>query len=481
MKKIITLVVCIICANVAVHAQFIDDALRYAKSNPIVSPRAAALNVAFYGISDDASAMLFNAAGLTLIGKSELNVGLGFTRNSSETDYLNFNNMLKTNVESITNAALISSFQFGSNKRNGAIGIGYFLEDDFVNTFRLTGVNNNYSMIASEVDFGPGNADDNWAYQLYLADELQNGNQFYFATPYRDSLSQSAMVTEKGGLHNVTAAFAYDVNEFVALAFSIAGKWGNYGYTREFTERDSRGIYANTNVGGFVFDNLQTHETLNQKVSGITGSVNIMARLEEFLRFGATIKFPTWYQFEEEFTAKYTANYRNEQSRFYEFDGESSYNLRTPFVYAAGLSVNTLGLTFSAGVEYTDVTQMEFSDALPKVMALNNNIILDLVGQTTWGLGAEYQIPIFPGMVRASYAKTTSPYQQDIPNAGVENFAIGGSVFVGKNIRIDGVMRWVDYSELRTTYTSPQEMQQYARYTLTKSPLNIMFGMAYRF
>lgn len=481
MKRIITIIALLMMANTVSQAQFIEDALRYAKNNSIVSPRAAGLNVAFYGISDDASAMLFNAAGLTLIGKSEFSLGLGFTRNSSETDYLNFNNLLKTNVESITNAALVSSFEFGSDKKNGAIGIGYFLEEDFANTFRFSGFNNNYTMIASEVDYGPSNADDNWAYQLYLADELQNGNQFYFASPYRDSLAQSALVTEKGGLHNVTAAFAYDVNEFVALAFSIAGKWGNYGYTREYNERDAQGVYTNTNVGGYVFDYLQAQENLSQKVSGVTGSVNIMARLEDFLRFGATIKFPTWYQFEEEFSAKYTANYKNEQSRFYEYDGENSFNLRTPFIYAAGVSVYSLGLTFSAGVEYTDVTQMEFSDALPSVMSLNNKIILDLVGQTTWGLGAEYQIPIFPGVVRLSYAKTTSPYHQDIPNAGVENLAIGGSVFVGKNIRLDGVMRWVDYSELRTTYNSPYEMQEHARYVLTKSPLNIMLGMAYRF
>lgn len=481
MRKLIVTLFTIALTVVSLNAQYIEDALRYAKNNMVVSPRAAGLNVSFYGVSDDASALLYNVAGLSLIPKSELSLGIGFTRNNSETDYLSFNNILKTNVESITNAALVSVFDIGKDRKPAAVGIGYFLEDDFANVYRFSGFNSNYTMIASEVDFGPRQPNDNWAYQLYLADELQQGNQTSFLTPYRDSLTQSGNVVEKGGLHNVTAGLAYDVNEYVALGFSLTGKWGNYSYNRTYTESDPSNIYSNVNVGGFVFNNLQTIERLEQQVSGISGSVNLMAKLENFLRFGATVKFPTWYQFDESFSATYTATYKNNPERFYKYDGKNSFNLRTPFIYAAGVSLHTLGLTFSAAVEYSDVTQMEFSDAIPEVLSLNDRIIMELVGQTTWGFGAEYHLPIFPGVVRMSYSKTTSPYHQDIPNAGIDNFSIGGSVYISNNVRVDGVMRWVDYSELRTTYRAPYEMQQHARYILTKSPLNLMFGIAYRF
>lgn len=458
------------------NAQFIEDALRYTSPNGIITPRAAAMNISFHGISDDISALYFNPAGLSLIGKSELSFGMGFTTTSNETDFLTSKNFLRSNNEYITHAGIAIPVQFDDTK--AAIAIGYFLEDDYNSNFSYAGFNPGMTMIQSETAYGPRNVNDNWAYLLYLANEDGNG----FVTPLRDSLEQRSLTTESGGLQNVSGGVSFDVSDYVAIGFGITGKWGNYAYRREYAEYDRFNYHANNSIEGRVFDRIETVENLQQNVSGINATIGIQGRISNFMRFGVSIKTPTWYQVDEVFDTRIDAFYKSGQNpEYYSYDGKNSYNLRTPFVYSGGLSIHGEGLTFSAGVSYSDATQLKFSDAVPEVMALNNRIMLELVGQTTWGFGLEYDIPLVPIVARASYSRTTSPYQLDIPNANITNFSIGGGVYVGKNIRLDGVFRWIDFSEQRTNFKSPDDLKDYSSFVINRMPLNISFGITYRY
>jgi hypothetical protein len=479
--KLLIIVSGVFCIQNSLFSQFIEDALRYSKPNGLISARVAALGVSYNGLIDDIGAILYNPAGLTLIGKSELSLGLGFTRNSTESDYLNSSSLFKTNNEFVTNFGLASAFKI--NKRKAAIGIGYFLENNFNNSMKFTVFNPYSSYIGSEADFGDRTDSLNWAYQLYLANK--SGNTFI--SPFNDSLTQNLFIMEKGGLHSVTGAMAFDVNDNVTLGLSISGKWGTYTYRSEYTESDDNNYFSNISVDGFTFQSLESVQDISQKVAGITGAVGVQARLENFMRFGASIKFPTWYQFDENFNQKITAYYTNQKPRYkpsnddLSSNNENSYNMTTPFVYSAGVSVNGMGLTFAAGVEYTDVTQIEFSDAIPKLISLNSKIIQELVGQTTWGFGLEYDPQIIPIVGRISYSRTTSPYFKDIPNANKSNFAIGGGIYLAENVRLDGVFKWTEFSEQRINYKETENPLTYSSYILKNNPLNIGFTMTYRY
>jgi long-subunit fatty acid transport protein len=478
--KLKVVFLCFILSYSMTYSQYIEDALRYAKSNGIITPRAAAMNISFHGISDDIAALYYNPAGLTLIGKSELSVGLGFTRNSNETNYLNTNDMLKSNNEYITHIGLALPVQFEDTK--AAIAIGYFLEDDYTSNMSYRGFNPKTTLIGSESSLGPRSLQDNWSYLLYLSNNEGLGSNVSLVTPFKDSLNQSSLVAEGGGLQNVSGGMSFDVSEYVSLGIGITGKWGDYSYRKEYTESDDLGLYANTPIEGRIFERLKTNENLSQKVSGINATIGFQARLSDFFRFGIAVKTPTWYQVDETFDARYDAFYRSgHKSEYYQYDGKNSYNLRTPFVYSAGLSIHGEGLTFAAGIEYSDATQLKFSDAIPEVMALNNRIMLELVGRTTWGFGLEYDIPLVPIVARASYSRTTSPYQLDIPNANLTNFSVGAGVYLGKKVRIDGVFRWIEYSEQRTNFKTQQDVENYANYVVNRMPLNISLGLTYRY
>jgi hypothetical protein len=461
------------------YSQFIEDALRYAQTNLGVSPRSAGLGVAFYGISDDFSGLFYNPAGLSLIRKNELSIGFGFNSNNTKTDYtqgnnivdlLNGNNKLTINSEFPTHVGLSMPFQLPTGY--GSIAIGYCLESDFNNDLTAKSFNKTSTLIDYYTTNGPKDISSNLGTWLWLADDN-------FRTPIKNNLEQSFDITETGGLHNISGGAAFDLSDVVSLGFTITGKFGTYDYKKIYTETDINNIYQVNDSVNFTdvdFYQLKLTEKVSQEVSGITGSIGIMTRILDVMRIGATVKFPTFYEINETFSSAATVTFDNGDitKNPWETSGKSTYKIRTPFKYSAGASFHAMGLTFSVGVEYTDVTQMKFSDAVDEVENLNLAITRELVGQTTWGFGAEYEIPLIQGVVRASYTSTTSPYTQDIAGASLRSFALGAGFYVAPNVRLDGVMRFSEQSLLRTNYGETY-------YRFTTSPLLIGFQLTYRY
>lgn len=461
----------------AAKAQFIEDALRYSQSNGYFTARSGGLNAAFYGVSDDVSGLMYNPAGIALIGRSELSFGLGFTRNSTETDYRTNETALNSNDAYITHAGVVVPFD--TKKGNAGLGIAYFLENNFDNNMEYGAFNPENSMINHQTVTGPNHLDKNMASYLYLAG-LMNGNMY---TILQDSLFQDAFVEEGGGIHNIVGGAAFELSDYVSAGFTIHGKWGEYRYNRQYNETDTENKYTADDVVQFdneelVFDlyKFTMEEDLVQSVVGVTGSIGVMGRIEDFLRFGVTIKFPTYYEIEEDFSigGKVIFDNGGTVNPPYSSEGTNSYNLTTPFVYAGGFSIYAAGITFTGGIEYTDVTQMEFSNALDQVEDLNREIVKNLVGQVKWGVGVEYDIPLTPIVARGSFGSTTSPYTKDIAGAAVYYLSVGGGIYLAPNVRLDGLFRWVDYSELRTNYGP-------TTYVMNLNPLNISAGITYRY
>ncbi|MBI5325640.1 MAG: outer membrane protein transport protein [Ignavibacteriae bacterium] len=460
----------LIMASASAEAQSIEDALRYSIPNGIITPRVAGFNVSYHGLSDDIGALMYNPAGLTIPASSEISVGFGFTRNSSETDYLNVKNLLNTNDELITNLGIIVPIDTKKNK--ASIGIGYFLESNFENNMKFDAFNPKSTFIADEAAYGPNRYYDNIATYLNLADRN-------FNTPLKDSLQQSALIQEKGGLHNLTGGLAYDISDVISVGFSIVGKWGTYKYTKNYTETDILHKYEYWDTSNFTnidFHQLNMTEDINADITGISGSVGFQARLMESLRFGITIKLPTWYEISEKFSwiasAEFDKNIISDSA--YVYDGNTSYNVTTPFVYCAGLSFNFQGLTLTGGVEYSDASQIEFSRATAEVEKYNQDIIQQLTGQVTYGFGAEYQLPVFPAFVRASFASTTSPYIDNNPNSNLTIISFGGGLFIGDKVRLDALVRMRDYTDKRINYAD-------LAYNFTLKPVDFGLQLTYRY
>lgn len=470
-KKVFATAAVFAVAATSLHAQFMEDALRLASHNGIITPRVAGLNVAYQGIADDVGALMYNPAGLTLIGKNEVSGGFGFTTKATESDFLSRKLNFTANNEFISHLAVSSPIE--TSKRPAAVAIGYFMEDDYDNNYKYEGFNPNSTLIGQQAKV---RAD--WVKDLLLSDDN-------FKTGLGDSLYQKSFVQESGGLHNLTAGAAFDLNDNMAIGFSLSGKWGAYEYRRNYSESDPTNIHNTWQVDDINV--LDVKEHIKQDISGFSAAVGLQGRIENFLRFGINVKLPTWYQIEEDFSQSFNVQYDSnpQTGKVDEFktqkNGTSSYNLRTPFIYSAGFSFHHLGATFAAGIEYSDVTQMKFSDGVGELDDVNSSIIQELTGQVKWGFGAEYDIPLIPVTARASFQKTTSPYGQDIAHASMNTIAMGASVYFNQSLRLDFLMRWSDISELRSNYGSPQDLSTYSNYIFSQKPTNISLGLSYRY
>lgn len=453
-------------------AQFVEDALRFARLDGYATPRAGAIGIGFTALADDISTLHYNPAGLILIPGIEVSGGLFFARNRTQTDFLHLTTAAAISSTAFTHLGVATTQRWGSTR--AGIGIAYTLDNDYENSARYAAFNPSSSLVASwaqETDIPR----ENWAFRLYLADTV-NGRM---VTPIRDSLQQEASIRERGGLHSLLGGIAFELTPQVSLGFTIALKYGRFTYSRDYREYDLLNRYNWLDTVQFTnvdFSSLQLQEDLTQELSGITGSVGLLFRMGNFLRLGAHVRFPTFFQVRERFARSAVATFDNGDRKRLSEDGHNSYNLRTPFVFACGVALHIpeTELTFTAGAAYADVTQLEFTDAPWEVLQLNRLIGEQLVGQVLWGAGVEWKLPLLPLSGRASFQSITSPYGRDIPKAATSVFATGAALYLAPNVRLDILFRYLEAAELRTNYGN-------SSYTLTRTPWTIAAGLTYRY
>lgn len=465
MKPIIIIV--LFTAISYANAQFVEDGVRYFDVNAPVSSRAGVLNTSFYGISDDASALLFNPAGMTISGKSEFSTGFNLFLNDNKSDFIgDISDKNHTNF-TFSNLAIISHFIIGNQK--GAFGLAYFRTGEFGNESDFSGYNKCNSVISYEASFRD---DDNFARFLDLAD-----SNYY--TPIKDRLDMHTEIDESGGLHNLTAALAFDLNDNFSVSFAFAHEWGEFKFRRIHTETDINNYYKSYIPGNF--DDIDLYrfnlkQSLTQIVSGFTGSISFMGKVSDIARYGAVIKFPKFFTVEEEFSREAWAEFDNgdASNENYSSNGWYNYEMIIPFKFALGASVNLFGLTFSSGFEYSDGTGIEFNASDSDYDDLNSEISRQLTSQFALGFGIEYEIPGIPIQIRAAYSRKTSPYSD--PTVGYDNrdiLGFGAGIYAAPNVRIDLLTQFSTLEEYRSVFGSSCRVRH--QNTLTNFGLQLTY------
>ncbi len=423
------------CAGIA-QAQFIEDGLRLARPNGLISARAGAIGPAYSGIADDFAALYYNPAGLMFIPRRELTLGVQLHRTRNTTDFLTSSTILNGNSEAINAIGFVSPLKFGSTK--AAIAVGYLLESDFDDDYKITGRGS--SSIVGAWITSPGS--QALARDLFLSDSI-NGR---LVTPLGGGLNQTATVLESGGLHSLSGGIGIDIAENVSIGFTLHGKWGSYSYDRRYNEVDDQNIYNELDTANFSnvdFTSLLVRETVDQDISGIGASFGIMGKIEDFMRFGITVRTPSYYSITENFSR--TAKVTFDNNDVYESPadgpeaGRNSYSVSTPFVFNTGLSFHVMGLTVAGSVEYSDLSQVEFSSSLVDIEDMNIDIAEQLTGQLTWGVGAEYEVPALPVVVRAGMSSGSSVYTDAPDEEEYTLFTAGAGLYFAPKNRIDAM------------------------------------------
>ncbi len=478
MKRIFTLMI-LMFVVIEAKAQYMEDGVRLLNNNGMISSRSAAMGIGFNGVVDDFSSLYYNPAGLSLIAKSELSLGLGLGNINNDNSFLGQMKSMDVNDEFLSHVGVASPLRSNS-KLNSVIAVGYFREASFDNNIKIEGLNMNSTMIRDDALRRGENG--YFAHEMYLA----NGSE----TPYQNDLLQTAFIDESGGIHNVVGGAGFELSNQFSIGFSLMGKWGVYNYSKNYSEKDVNNTYNNSgNTDPYEdLDEFVMKSSTSQDIAGISGSVGFIAKPTGNSRISVGVKFPTKYSIEEEFYTDYYAYFDDATRDNYMMQdkiGYSNYSIYTPFVYTIGASFNIVGLTTSIGVEYSDASQMEFSTSDIEIESfideINQYILEDLGSQLKYGVAFEYEIPSTNVFVRAGYTRIGSPYREKDLYSDINKISGGLGVIVGENVMLNFTFITSSRDETQVLYGVADTPETYTTYDISNSSMYFGIGLSYRY
>jgi long-subunit fatty acid transport protein len=437
------------------QAQYVEDGLRYALPNNILSVRQGALGAAYAGLADDYAATLVNPAGLTLLPAAEFSAGVQFLTNNNSTTFLGNTFVRNASTFAPTHVGLVLPVRVGESG-NVSFSLGYSRTSDFTRQDTLSGFNTESSLVHSWVqEQRTRDLRRNFAWRMLLADTV-GGNLF---TPVRNNLQQNIGVRESGDLSSVSAGFAVDVTPNFALGVSLIGSLGTYRYVRRIQEVDLQNRY--NRLDGKAFTNVDFfrhsyNEFLTQQVAGLKIIIGAQGRIADNLRLGASVTLPSSFQVTEEFRQNGITRFdRGDSVAFNPTDTpDLQYSFTTPLVVNAGASVYVNGLTLTAGAEYTDVQSMTFRGSGLDAGAVNETVRQLLGVQIRAGVGAEYEFANSPLLVRGSVNYSSTPYQEEQGSQVSAQMmgAVGLGYYLAANSRLDVLYRVTQQSMTNRVY-----------------------------
>jgi hypothetical protein len=437
---VVTVVLCsIVLIGGNASAQIPEDALRLSTPNLAISARSLSMGGAYTGVASDFSAMFTNPAGLGQIRLSEVSFGLSNFSYNNSASYPSYPTSPSTTTSFSNSSTNINNFgfvyPFPTTKGSLVFAIGYGRDADYTTALSYNGFNPNNTMIAWLPDVI-------MAYNLYLTDTTASRSDGSLYTPFIDSLKQKGKVLEGGGTNNWTVSGAIEAANNLFLGASLNFVAGSYTYTSDYSETDI-GKYSVARFGSaHALDGFNLQNTIDDDISGFSARFGLLYKFNGKGRFGLSVKTPTWYSISETYTSDGKSYFQvpDSSGNSVYTDGTTNrteYSVTTPFVFSVGGSYNLGDLMLTGDIEYTDWTQMNFSNADPAVLQYNTDIKSIFRATANFRGGAEYEIPNSGFRIRGGYAYIPSPYQNDISGADQKYITAGLGFIVDNSVAFD--------------------------------------------
>jgi hypothetical protein len=428
MNRSVTMAICALsllaAAGQTARAQFPEDVLRYSWQGIGPGGRSLAMGTSGMSFLSDYSAVYWNPAGIAQARLSEFSTGISYLSYQNDATYLGTTNSFTNNQTSLDHLGLIYAVPTARGRLS--IGIGYDRTNEYTTGLAFKGFNPRSSIVQSWAPDGQPYPPDEFTraeiLELAFADTL-NGT---FISPITDSVSQAGTVLEGGGMGRYSFSVAAEVARKLYLGGALNFLSGSYSYSNRYNEDDTRDIYQT-----FPFDyyGLEVLDIIDGDVSGFTINAGMIYEISPAVKFGLSMRTPSWITVQERFTSDAISWFDNGDSRTDPPGGDpgsyTEYDISTPWVFSTGLSYGTDDYTLAGSAEFTDYTQMEFDNATSTLLAMNTDIKETFRSTINLRLGGEARIPTTDLLVRAGYILLESPYRDD-PSSFNRTYITGG-------------------------------------------------------
>jgi len=388
-----------------------------------VGARATSMGGAFLGVADDYSAVYWNPAGLGQLRRMEMNIGFSHNVVSNDASF----QAQKYNSEISFTRLNSIGFVFPVPTYQGSLvfAAGFNKIRDFDNTLELSGFNPDYAAYPDLVI--PTYADKGWT------------------TSINDSLHQEESLIEEGSLNQFVLSGAVEIqkNFFLGATLNFIGGKDDYGL--KFVETDILNIYDKQfdDKKGVIadLDNWIYNQSIVSNFSATNFKVGALYHLNNAMRIGATVVFPTQITIQESWSENFDETYDWGKEDPFTDSGEYEYKIQEPYGLAVGGSFKMLNVLLSGSLEFKDWSQAKFKTEPPiegiTKGDVNQRIKHDLKSVTNLRLGAEVYVPLIKARVRAGYFNNPSPYRYADIKPDKNYLTAGASLMMDKQVMVD--------------------------------------------
>jgi hypothetical protein len=307
-----------VCSIQFSFAQDVFDALRYSYQTSAGSARLQSIGSTNISLGGDISSAFINPAGLGQFKTNEIVFTPGFNFNTLKTDY---NDLTTKGTKSkFTGGTSGVIFSFGnrfrsSNLKNTTFSIAVNQSANFNSKFAYGGknLNSSYSEKWLEEIVRSGYTDfDNirsrfplgasQAYESYLIDIDQNNNSIFTNADISKNLDQSFAYETKGGMSEVAAALAWNLNEKFLYGITLGLPIIQFDRKSTVVEKDGTGNTDND------FESFTFTENLGTRGGGFNAKAGIIIKPVEYFRIGLTFHSPSLISLTDYASAEITSN-----------------------------------------------------------------------------------------------------------------------------------------------------------------------------
>lgn len=374
------LTACFFLTSVIANAQNENDALRYSIHNFGTTARSLSMGGAFGALGADFSSLSTNPAGIAFYRKGEFTFSPLFENRSADAKYIDRNTSDNRVSFGLGNVGLVWAYPKEKKKegwKGVSFGIGYNRINSYNSRISFEGNNPDNSMTDYFAAIAQGQTseqlelnyafDADLAFQTYLINPVNDTNQ-NFTGVYTSALSgygnklQKSTISGKGAQGEIVISLGGNYDDKIYIGGTLGVPYIRYTENNIYEEVDNAANFNDvvdsidgvSDFGSFKY--VQDFTTVG---TGINFKLGLIYRVNDYVRFGAAIHTPTYFQMSDSYKSKISSDFGTGSYSFESPDGNFSYTLTTPFKAIGSLAVLFKG----QGLLSFDYEFMDYSSA----------------------------------------------------------------------------------------------------------------------
>ena len=433
MKNYIS-ILSLVFASTAMQAQDINDALRYSQTEPLGTARFRALSGAFGAVGGDLSAVSLNPASSVIFNNNQVAITLNNYNVKNNLDYFGTKSSDSNSSLDLGQAGGVFVFENNTESewKKFALAINYENQNNFDNSFFITGTNPNNSIDAYFLNYANGvqlGILENFnfeelsfreqqaylGYNAFIIDPVTatpSNTQYTSAVVPGDFYHESS--TEATG-YNGKLAFNASASymDRLMIGINLNSHFSDYTRNSRFFERNDNNSSTDTYVKRIYFDNY-----LHTYGNGFSFQVGAIVKLNNHFRVGATYESPTWHRLTDELTQSIAAVSGDNTSELPADIVEPNitmvfapYTIQTPGKITGSAAIifgkqGFISIDYSSK-DYSTMRLKPKSDYIPD----NNRIENTFNNSNELRIGGEYKINKWS--LRGGFRSESSPYRNE--------------------------------------------------------------------